>query len=74
MSNIYKVFDNLQILWIAYGGYIVTMISSLTLAKLLEFYQDLWMLLGNNNKSQHVLQCLRLYTHLLTHQLPCLIF
>jgi hypothetical protein len=54
MSNIYKVFDNLQILWIAHGGCIVTMISPLTLAKLLEFYQDLWMLLGNNNKSQHV--------------------
>ena len=74
ISNIYKVFDNLQILWIAYGGCIVTMISPLTLAKLLEFYQDLWMLLGNNNKSQHVLQCFRLYTHLLTHQLPCIIF
>jgi hypothetical protein len=74
MSNMYKVFDNLQILWIAYGGCIVTMISPLTLAKLLEFYQDLWMLLGNNNKSQHVSQCFRLYTHLLTHQLPCLIF
>ncbi len=53
MSNNKRCLTKLHILWMSFWMRPYYVATSLLSAKVLEFYQEYWMLLGNKSQPQH---------------------